>query len=140
MPNETPIRARDANLIVARGMREFALWWPNAVDCSDINLIVIDLSQSAQSGQRIAITRENCDASGRAIEWLRADGLVHGPTEAVTVTDKGYAFLRSLHSFQNWQSATSRDEQEKLVPALDEELVNALGPRFWAWLQNFASG
>ena len=135
MPDETLIRARDANLIVAREMREFALWWPKAVDCSNFP-IVVDLSQT---GKGVAVTRENYEASVRAIEWLRSDGLVHGPTEAIALTEKGYAFLRLLRSFQNWQSASSREEQEKLVPALDEELVNVLGPRFWAWLQNFAS-
>jgi hypothetical protein len=129
---------RAEQLIVGRLMREFALWWPQSVNVEDYGLVVLDLSQSQIHEMRVSITSENCEIAVLAMRWLIESGKVkYTRTKDVPVmelTHAGLDCLNSLDAFRRHCQAQSRAEQEEIVPDLDRELVESLGPPFLGWL------
>jgi predicted transcriptional regulator len=128
--------------IVARAVRELALWWPKAVSV-DEGLLVVDLSQSSVWENRIAIDAENCVIAKKSFEWLQEEGLIDLSQDSAarnaTLTKKGLEFIHSISAFRQFENATGRLEREGLIPTLDMELSRRLGPDFLSWLQNRGS-
>jgi len=127
--------------IVARAMRQLALWWPKAVDV-DEGLLVVDLSQSSVWENRMAIDAKNCDLAKKSFEWLQEEGLIElsrdDAARNATLTKKGLDFIHSVSAFRQFEKASSRLEREALIPTLDMELSHRLGPGFLSWLHAVA--
>lgn len=138
MPNPHPSYA-----IVARAMRELAVCWPESVDVSEAAyLIVVDLSQSNVRGNvrenRMAVSDENCGMAERSLEWLEHQRLIEFPDGGARdgkLTQKGLDLLRSTPAFLQFQQASDHLALNALVPILDGELSQLLGPGFLSWLQ-----
>jgi predicted transcriptional regulator len=125
--------------IIARAMRELALWWPKPVDASEAPSIVVDLSQSDVWENRMALDADNYSIADRSFEWLKHESLIelsdHGVSQDATLTQKGLDLLHSMPAFRRFQQTTDQPDREALIPILDRELSQLLGPAFLSWLQ-----
>ena len=77
--------------IIARAMREVAMWGPKGVslDGDEAMSIVVNLSQSDIWEDRIAIDEENYSLAEKSFEWLKEEGLIelrhNGPRRNATL-------------------------------------------------------
>ena len=132
--NDNP---RAPKLIVARVMREFAVWWPNPVSNGEGGLAVLDLSQSSTWSSRIAISAQNVEFEAKASAWLVKAGFVEYTQTgslAMHLTKAGLDTLNSLDAFRRYRQARARAEREEVIESLDQELSEYLGPKFANWL------
>jgi hypothetical protein len=141
IPNESLPKPHPSYPIIARAMRDLAMWGPKGVDLdgNEAMHIVVNLSQSDVCEDRIAIDEENYSLAEKSFEWLKKEGLIEfrhdGPRRNAMLTSKGLDFLGSVPAFRQFQQARRRHEKEVLISVLDGELSRRLGPRFLSWLQ-----
>jgi len=125
-------------------MREFAMSWaegeqqPEPVNVEDYALVVLDLAHSLIVKTRLAITSENVEIAGLAMRWLIETGKVkythNEETPVMELTHSGLDCLNRLDAFRRHCQAQTRADQEEIVPDLDRELAENLGPPFLTWL------
>jgi hypothetical protein len=145
IPNDGLPNAHPSYPIIARAMRDVAMWGPKGVslDGNEAMSIVVNLSQSDIWDDRIAIDEGNYNLAEKSFEWLKEEGLIDlrhdGPQRNATLTSKGLDFMNSIPAFRQFQQARRRHEKEVLISILDWELPRRLGPSFLSWFQEHRS-